>query len=85
MKFVDDQGNELKEGDRVSVGLGLAQNVVGTIIKIDSGLGIHQTAQGAQAAPPVIHVALPISFNVHPNGVVLGLHKVAAPVSPLAN
>lgn len=79
MKFIDDQGNELHEGDRVSVGLGLAQSAVGTIVKIDSGLGIQQTAQGAQSAPAVIHIAVPLSFNVHPNGVVLGLHKIAAP------
>lgn len=79
MKFIDDQGNELKEGDRVSVGLGLAQSVVGTIVKIDSGLGLQQTTQGAQPAQPTLHVAVPLSFNVFPNGMVLGLHKIAAP------
>ena len=68
-------GNTLNEGDPVAFPLGMGQSVMGTIVKIDSGLGHIGTAP--RQATVFVSVVFPLAAD--PAGVVGGIIKTATP------
>ena len=79
----DAVGNELKEGDVVSLAVG-EELGAGTVQKIDSGLGITQTGQGVAGQQPSIFIGVTVQKPVLPNGIAVGVLKIAKPEPSVA-
>jgi hypothetical protein len=68
----------LQEGDPVLVPIGLGQQGIGKIIKINSGLGAPNTMESI----PSVLVQVELFVPAQPNGVVGGVTKMMPPPPP---
>ena len=83
MKLVDLLGNEIVQGDVVSLKL---DTIVGQVVKVETGaiaqgLSLDGPKPTGQEQPPhiVVQVAVTTAVGANPNGVLSGILKVARP------
>lgn len=70
-------GQPINQGDRVALPLGFGMLGVGDVVHISSGLVTIENQN--QPTLPTVQVAVLITLQVQPNGVVSGVTRVGGP------